>query len=462
MAGGDRWRGGLSVTAESRLRVYVDDVPHDVWPWALVRDALTWHSEDALAGVRRGQLTVVDQSGSPVGLDGQIAEGARFYLRGGAEGVVEVAPTGVAPDPAPQEGPEGGATDRADDGITEEEVRDRIHAMPKTDLHVHLDGSLRPATIVELADEHGISLPTTDPEALGEYMFVKDARNLEDYLARFGVTLSVMQHSEAIERIAYELCEDAAAENVRYMEIRYSPILLTGEGLPLPETVEAPLRGMRRAREELGIDSSLIICGIRNMEADVSRDLADLTIAYKNRGVVGFDLAGAEYNYPAKKHKNAFYMVRNANVNATIHAGEAYGPESIHQALHYCGAHRIGHGTRLYEGPDLMQFVNDHRIPLEICLTSNVQTRAVKDFASHPVRLYFDRGLVVSLNTDNRLMSGTTVTKEHLRAWKHLGFTLDEIAELVLNGFRSAFLHHAEKEALLAEVEPEIRRLAAT
>jgi adenosine deaminase len=384
-----------------------------------------------------------------------MAEGARLYLRGSAEGAGEAAPSGSAPKPVNPEA-DGEASPRADDGLSEEEVRDRIHAMPKTDLHVHLDGSLRPSTIVELAEEHGVSLPTTDPEALGEYMFVRDARNLEDYLARFGVTLSVMQHSDAIERIAYELCEDAAAENVRYMEIRYSPILLTGERLPLPETVEAPLRGM------LGIDSSLIICGIRNMEADVSRDLADLTIAYKNRGVVAFDLAGAEYNYPAKKHKNAFYMVRNANVNATIHAGEAYGPESIHQALHYCGAHRIGHGTRLYEGPDLMQFVNDHRIPLEICLTSNVQTRAVRDFASHPVRLYFDRGLVVSLNTDNRLMSGTTVTKEHLRAWKHLGFTLDEIAELVLNGFRSAFLHHAEKEALLAEVEPEIRRLAST
>ena len=236
-----------------------------------------------------------------------------------------------------------------------------IRALPKTDLHVHLDGSLRPVTIVELADEHGISLPTTDPEALGEYMFVKDARNLEEYLARFAVTLSVMQHSDAIERIAFELCEDAAAENVRYMEIRYSPILLTGKGLPLPETVEAPLRGMRRARDELGIDSSLIICGIRNMEADVSRDLADLTIAYKNRGVVAFDLAGAEYNYPAKKHKNAFYMVRNANVNATIHAGEAYGPESIHQALHYCGAHRIGHGTSAGRDRELVSPLMDER-----------------------------------------------------------------------------------------------------
>jgi len=448
------------VTAEGRLRVYVDDVPHDVWPWALVRDALTWHSQNALAGVRRGDLTVVDQSGSPVGLDGQIAEGARFYLRGNPEGVVEAAPGG-APNPANPEA-EGEASARVDQRFSEEEVRDRIHAMPKTELHVHLDGSLRPSTIVELADEHGISLPTTDPEALGEYMFVKNARKLEDYLARFKVTLSVMQRSDALERIAYELCEDAASENVRYMEIRYSPILVAREGMPLPETVDAPLRGMRRAREEFGIDSALIICGIRTMEPDVSRDLADLTIAFKNRGVVAFDLAGAEYNYPAKKHKNAFYMVRNANINATIHAGEAYGPESIHQALHYCGAHRIGHGTRLFEDPDLMRFVTDHRIPLEITLTSNVQTRVVRDFASHPVRLYFDEGIIVSLSTDNRLMSGTTVTKEHLRAWKHLGFTLDEIAELVLNGFRSAFLHHAEKAALLAEVEPEIRRLAAT
>ena len=270
-----------------------------------------------------------------------------------------------------------------------------------------------------------------------------------------------MQHSDALERIAYELCEDAAAENVRYMEIRYSPILLTRKGLPLPETVDAPLRGIARARSEFGIDSSLIICGIRNMEPDVSRDLADLTVAYKNRGVVAFDLAGAEYNYPAKKHKNAFYTVLNANMSATIHAGEAYGAESIHQALHYCGAHRIGHGTRLFEDPDLMGYVNDHRVPLEICLTSNVQTQVVKDFSSQPLRLYYDEGLVVSLHTDNRLMSRTTVTEEHFRAWKHLGFTLEELGDMVLNGFRSAFLHHAEKDALLAQVEPEIRRLAA-
>ena len=343
--------------------------------------------------------------------------------------------------------------------MTEAEVRERVEAVPKTELHVHLDGSLRPATIVELAERYDVELPSRDPDALADYLFVQDAENLEDYLDRFEVTLSVLQHADAMERVAYELCEDAASENVRYMEIRYSPILHTGSGLPLPATVDAPLRGMRRAEEEFGIRSSLIICGIRNMSPDVSRDLADLTIAYKDRGVVGFDLAGAEYNYPAKKHKNAFYMVRNANISATIHAGEAYGPESIHQALHYCGAHRIGHGTRLYEDPELMQYVNDHRVPLEICLTSNVQTRAVEDFSSHPLRRYFDEGLVVSLHTDNRLISRTTVTEEHVRAWKHLNFTLDELADLILNGFRSAFLHHHEREELLEEVTPRVRAL---
>jgi len=346
--------------------------------------------------------------------------------------------------------------------LGEAEIRDRILAIPKAELHVHLDGSLRPATILELAEERGVDLPGDDEESLAECLFVRDAENLEAYLARFAVTLSVMQHAAALERIAYELCEDAASENVRYMEIRYSPILHTRAGLPLPETVDAPLRGMRHAQQEFGIRSNLIVCGIRNMSPDVSRDLADLTVAYKDRGVVAFDLAGAEYNYPAKKHKNAFYTVRNANIGATIHAGEAYGPESIHQAVHYCGAQRIGHGTRLYEDRDLMTYVNDFRIPLEICITSNVQTGAVPDFESHPVRQYFDRGIVVSLHTDNRLMSRTTVTDEYLRAWKHLGFTPAEIAEMVRNGFRSAFLHWEEKRALLADVAAELDAFAAS
>lgn len=337
-----------------------------------------------------------------------------------------------------------------------EVTRELLHRLPKAELHVHLDGSLRPETMLELAAEYGKKMPAHDPGHLADYMHVQDARNLVEYLERFAITLSVMQTADALERIAYELAEDLAGENVRYAEIRYSPILNSREGLPLTETVDAPLRGLKRAEADFGIKTAIIICGIRNMEPATSRDLADLTVAYKDRGVVAFDLAGAEYNYPAKKHKDAFYTVINKNMAATIHAGEAYGAESIHQALHYCRANRIGHGTRLFEDPDLMRFVNDFRIPIEICLTSNVQTRAVQGFDTHPLRMYYDAGIVLSLNTDNRLMSATTVTEEYWRAHQHLGFTWDELVDIALMGFDSAFLHRPEKLALMAKVKQEI------
>ena len=335
-------------------------------------------------------------------------------------------------------------------------TRELLHRLPKPELHVHLDGSLRPETMLELAAEYGKKMPAHDPDALRDYMHVNDARNLVEYLERFDITLSVMQTAESLERIAYELAEDLAAENVRYAEIRYSPILNTREGLPLTEAVDAPLRGLRRAKDDFGIETAIIICGIRNMDPGTSRDLADLTVAYKDRGVVAFDLAGAEYNYPAKKHKDAFYTVINKNMAATIHAGEAYGPESIHQALHYCQADRIGHGTRLYEDPDLLRYMNDFRIPIEICLTSNVQTRAVESFEKHPLRMYYDEGLILSLNTDNRLMSATTVTEEYWRAHQHLGFTWEELTDIALMGFDSAFMHREEKLAMIADVRQEI------
>lgn len=345
--------------------------------------------------------------------------------------------------------------------MTADVTRDRLHRLPKAELHVHLDGSLRAETMLELAEAQGKPMPADEPDALREYMHVRDARNLVDYLERFEITLSVMQTADALERIAYELAADLAAENVRYAEIRYSPILNIREGLPLTETVDAPLRGLLRAEQELGIRTGLIICGIRNMDPETSRDLADLTVAYKNRGVVAFDLAGAEYNYPAKKHKDAFFRVINENMAATIHAGEAYGPESIHQALHYCKAHRIGHGTRLFEDPELLAYVRDFRIPLEICLTSNVQTRAVPSFEEHPVRAYFDQGLIVTLNTDNRLMSATTVTEEYWRAHQHLGFDWEALCEMALMSFASAFLPWDEKQALIAEVKGEMAEMSS-
>jgi adenosine deaminase len=338
-------------------------------------------------------------------------------------------------------------------------TKEFIRRMPKPELHVHLDGSLRPDTLVELARDQKVKLPTTDLAELRHYLHVHDARNLMDYLARFETTLSVLQVPEALERVTYELVQDGAADGVRYMEIRYSPILCTKKGMPLTEAVEAPLRGMRRAEKDFGVRTGLIICGIRNMSPATSMDLANLTVAFKGKGVVAFDLAGAEYNYPAKKHREAFYTVVNANVAATIHAGEAYGPESIAQALHYCHADRIGHGTRLFEDPDLERYVNDRRVPLEVCVTCNVQTHAVPSVEQHPVRRYFDLGIVVCLNTDNRLMSATTVTEEYWLAHTRLGFSRAEIERMILYGFESAFLPHQERCRMVEQARQDLAKL---
>jgi adenosine deaminase len=338
-------------------------------------------------------------------------------------------------------------------------TRDLIRRLPKAELHVHLDGSLRPQTLMDLALEQGVKLPAKNVTDLADYMHVTDARNLVDYLARFDVTLSVLQTPEALERCTYELIADSAAENVRYLEIRYSPVLNARGGMPLTEAVEAPLRGMARAQNDFGVKAQLIICGIRNMSPEVSLELANLTVAYKGRGVVAFDLAGAEYNFPAKKHKEAFYTVIDHHMATTVHAGEAYGAESIAQALHYCHADRIGHGTRLYENPELEQYVLDRRVPLEICPTSNVQTHAVPSFESHPIRRYFDLGIVVCINTDNRLMSAVSLTDELWSAHTKLGFTRAEIDRMILYGFESAFLPYREREALVAKVKKELEEI---
>jgi len=329
--------------------------------------------------------------------------------------------------------------------------------LPKTDLHVHLDGSLRMDTILELASEHNVELPSADPSTLRDAMNLgKNCGSLVEYLKAFDVTLRVMQNSDALYRVAYELAEDAAKENVRYMEVRYSPMLHTREGMRLTSVVEAVLQGLRAAHDSIGIESNVILCGIRNISPESSLEMAELAVAYKGRGVVGFDLAGAEYDHPAKHHRRAFQLVRDNNINCTIHAGEAYGPESIAQALHVCGAHRIGHGCRLREDGDLLHYINDHRIPLEMCPSSNVQTGAVRSLSRHPLKFYYDLGLRVTLNTDNRLVTDTTVSKELFIAHTHMGMSLQDLKAIVVSGFKSAFLPFHIKQAYLRQVTEDL------
>jgi adenosine deaminase len=338
--------------------------------------------------------------------------------------------------------------------------REFIEKLPKTDLHVHLDGSLRISTIIELARKQNVALPADNENDLKKFVCCgKDCKSLDEYLKAFEVTLSVMQTEKALKRTGYELAEDAAKENIRYMEVRYSPILHTQKGLKLTTISDAVLSGLAKAEKDFNIKTGVIICGIRNMDPETSLKLAELAVAYKNKGVIGFDLAGAEYNHPAKAHKEAFYLALNNNINITIHAGEAYGPGSIHQALHYCGTHRIGHGTRLIEDGDLLNYVNDHRIPLEICITSNLDTKSVKNIKNHPLSFYLDYGLRVTLNTDNRLVSNTTLTDEYMLAINGLNIDYSEVKNIIINGFKSAFIPYRERVILINNALAEMEAL---
>ena len=339
--------------------------------------------------------------------------------------------------------------------------RSLLRRLPKAELHCHLDGSVRPETMIELAREYRVALPRDDADALREFMRVDDARTLEDYLMRFDTTLSVMQTEDALERMAYELAIDVAAEGVRYIEMRYAPPLNTLQGLTLEQAVDAPLRGIARAQRETDITARVIVCSLRHYDPALSLQLAHLAVAYKDRGVVGFDLAGGELGNPASRHASAFEYCKEHGLACTCHAGEGDGADSIRQAVHDCHAHRIGHATRLLEDPALAEEVHERGIALELCLTSNVQTRATDRYETHPLKQFLARGMNVCLNTDNRLMSDTTLVDEYHHAATHCDCTFDDLAGMALDGFRSSFLPEPEKSAMVARMEAEIAAIRA-
>jgi len=241
--------------------------------------------------------------------------------------------------------------------------------------------------------------------------------------------------------------------------VRFSPVLHRKRRLEYDDIVDPVIAGLRDAGARHDMSTGVIICGIRSLAPRVSMALAKLAVEYKGRGVLAFDLAGQERDYPAKAHREAFQLILEHNINSTVHGGEAFGAQSIAQALHYCGAHRIGHGTRLREDPDLLRYVRDHRIPLEMCLSSNIQTRAVRRIQDHPCGEYFRQGLRVTLNTDNRLMSATTLTEEIALAASAFRLSPYEVKRIILNGFKSAFLPYPQKARLLREVNLEIDRV---
>lgn len=336
--------------------------------------------------------------------------------------------------------------------------RDLIQRAPKVVLHEHLDGSLRPKTVLELAAEAGYrELPEADPAKLADWFAAGAARgSLPLYLEGFKHTIAVMQTAETLERVAYEYIEDQAKDNVVYAEVRFAPIFHTQQGLGLDGVMTAVLRGLQRGSKDFDVGFGLIVSAMRNATSQESREMAELAVAYRDEGCVGFDLAGEEAGHPAKHHLDAFHFVQRQNFSITIHAGESFGPESIWQALQYCGAHRIGHGTRLIEDMvvvdgevvrlgTLAQYVLDRRIPLELCLSSNVHTAATPSLEQHPFPHFLAKGFRITLNTDNRLMSRTTMTEECEIAARTFGLTLPQIEKLTINAMKSAFAHHDER-----------------
>src|ERR1700683_2071979 len=346
-----------------------------------------------------------------------------------------------------------------------------LKSLPKVLLHEHLDGVLRPKTVIELAREGKYTgLPTEDPQALANW-FHRGANqgSLAKYLEGFAQTIAVMQTEEALERVAYEQVEDLSQDGVVYFESRFAPLFHTRKGLTHQQIVSAVLKGLERGRKDFGVRSGLIICAMRNM--NVSLEMAELAVDFRERGVVGFDLAGEEGGYPPKKHVEAFHYIQRENFNITVHAGEGYGKESIWQAIQYCGAHRIGHGTRLIDDiavkdgkavnlGDLAQYVLDKRIPLEICLLSNVHTGATPSLADHPFKILYQEKFRVTLNTDNRLMSDTSMSREFEAAAETFGLTLDDFEKLTINAMKSAFQPYSQRcDVIYSVIKPGYARI---
>ncbi|MCC3763633.1 adenosine deaminase [Glycomyces sp. TRM65418] len=344
--------------------------------------------------------------------------------------------------------------------------RDVIRTAPKAVLHEHLDGGLRPQTLIEIADEIGHTLPATEPEALADWFFeAADSGTLERYLETFAHTVAVMQRPDDCFRIASEAAQDLASDGVVYAELRYAPEQQLLGGMSLEEVVEATLAGFeegQRLAEQAGnpITVRTLLCGMRH--ADRTLEIAALAIAFRDKGVVGFDIAGGEIGNPAERHIEAFDLLRRASMPFTVHAGESMGPESIHGAVAICGADRIGHGVQLIKDIDLTgdepklsplaHYIRDRRIALEICPSSNLQTEGAESIETHPIKALYDLGFRVTVNNDNRLMSRTHTSREFELLSETFGWGWPEIKRCTENAMKASFLHHPERRRILEEV----------
>ena len=353
-----------------------------------------------------------------------------------------------------------------------------ITRAPKVLLHDHLDGGLRPETVIELAEQSGYrNLPSTNAVDLARWFSeAAYSGSLERYLETFQHTVGVTQTADALMRVSRECAEDLAADGVVYAEVRFAPELHTEQGLTLHGVIDAVLAGFEQGTSEAGKNGHWIRVGVlltAMRTATHSKQIAELAVEYRDRGVVGFDIAGAEAGFPPTRHLDAFEYLRRENAHFTIHAGEAFGLPSIWEAIQWCGADRLGHGVRIVDDIDvtdplnprlgkLAAYVRDRRIPLELCPTSNVQTGAAPSIADHPIGMLRKLNFRVTLNTDNRLMSGTSMTKEMQLCCEAFGWTLDDLQWLTVNAMKSAFIPFDERlDIINTRIKPVYAELKA-
>ncbi|NHN33961.1 adenosine deaminase [Paenibacillus agricola] len=337
---------------------------------------------------------------------------------------------------------------------------DLLQQLPKVDLHLHLDGCVNPGTVMELAREQGIELPVSTKELLLPYMQVDETcSSLAEYLSKFEFTTRFMQTAKALERVAYEVVEQAAAHNCLYIEVRFAPQLHRSNGLSAEESIHHVIEGLRRGERQFKVKARVIAICMRNHSIQDNLEVIEAAAAYIGKGLAAVDLAGDEASFRPELFREVFALSHKRGIPVTIHAGEAAGADNIKEAVNNLGARRIGHGVRLKEDTAILHMVIQQEIPLEMCPISNIQTKAVSCWDAYPVREYFDKGIKITVNTDNPIVSGTDITKEYRVLKERFGFTLRELSTLVINGVESGFLEDREKASLKQEMDIRFRAI---
>lgn len=327
-----------------------------------------------------------------------------------------------------------------------------IRDLPKVDLHCHLDGSVRPQTIIDIAIKENIAIPSRELKEFEKCVKVFDECNsLKEYLDKFELPIKVMQKKEDIYRITSELLEDVSKENVKYIEIRFAPFKHMEKGLKAEEVIETVIKAMKEGREKYGVMSNLILCAMRHESLESSKLLVEIGRKYLGKGLVAVDLAGNEQDFPPEIHKEAFDLAKKYGFHCTIHAGETGIEQNIIKSIDILHAERIGHGVCAFKDEKVVKYLKDKKIPLEMCITSNINTKAVESYKTHPIKEYLDEGLIVTVNTDNITVSNVSINDEFNYLVKEQGFTLEHIKKVIKNGIEASFASEQDKDILRTE-----------